>query len=340
MKKLNCFLLMLLALNITACKNSVVTSSEDFIQKLSIERTYSYLEEFQKIADANNNNRAVGSSGGIASTEFIVQNLEKLGLKPTIQEFTNSKGKLGKNVIVELDGLTDKITMVGAHYDSVEFGPGINDNATGVAVLLEIISQLKEQNIKGQNTLRFVFWDSEETYVEGSKFYVKQLSDIEKQKIAHYINVDMVGTKSPNILITDGDGSSWKDLEEKLLGDDKTEQEKNDNKQVFDNLKNAFPVQVKGAEKLESLYSSYLEKRNVSFQDDYLLSNSTDVYPFLGLVPTFGIVMTNEQEDESGASLYAPCYHQACDTIENVDKNSLKLALETISELLYEIAIK
>lgn len=324
----------------SSCKNNSNTTSETFVEHADIERTIAYLQEFQKIANNNNNNRAVGTPGGIASTEFIVKKLKEFGLEPIVQEFTNTKGNKGKNVIVEIKGSSDKVTMVGAHYDSVEFGPGINDNATGTAVLLEIISLLQSQKITPNHTLRFAFWDSEEIGVAGSKYYVSQLNETDKNNLAHYINVDMVGTKDPKLLITDGDGSSWKQLEEKMVASAETEEEKQTNQTIFENLKKTYPVQVKGAEKLEQIYSSYLQSKNIAFTDDYLLSNNTDVFPFLGITPTFGIVMTNEHLEDSGELLYAPCYHQACDTLDNVDKNSLQLALESISYLLFEIAIK
>ena len=339
MKKITLAFALLFQFSFFSCSTQPKENSSSLDQQVKIENAWNHLEAFQSIASKNNNNRAVGRPGGLASTEYIVKTLKSYGLNPIVQDFTNSKGAKGKNVIVEIKGKSDKVSMLGAHYDSVETGPGINDNATGVAIVLEIISTLTQHKVSPAHTLRFVFWDSEETGVEGSRFYVKELSSAEKSRLANYINVDMVGTKDPNILILDSDGSSWKRQEEIMLSTAETEEEKQERLALIEGLKNGFPKQVKGSEYLEKLYSNYLNSKNVAFEDDYILSNSTDVFPFIGMIPTIGIIMTNITEHK-GDSLYAPCYHLACDDINNVDKNSFRIALESISYLLYEVAIK
>ena len=340
MKKATLSLCVLGALAVHSCTKNPPHQPTDLISKVNVESTWKYLQEFQNIADKNNNNRSVGSTGGIASADYIFETLEKLGLTPSFQDFKNAKGKNGRNVIVEIKGKTDTVTMIGGHYDSVEFGPGINDNATGAAVILEIISQIKNQNVTPNNTLRFAFWDSEEETLGGSKYYVSQLSAADKQKLANYINVDMVGTKDPTILVLDGDGSSWDAQLKGLLESATTEEEKKSHQDIFDTLKKTYPAQAKGAEKLEKIYTDYLKDKNVKYKDDYLLSNNTDVFPFLGMTPTFGVVMTNEKEEPNGELLFAPCYHKLCDDIKNVDKTTLKLALESITHLIQEVAIK
>lgn len=323
-----------------SCKTGLSNDNKNLKENVSVNDTWKYLEEFQRIADNNGNNRAVGSPGGIASKNYIVNVLQSLGLEPVVQEFKNSNGKKGYNIIVEIKGKTNFVTMLGAHYDSVESGPGINDNATGTAVVLEIISKIVKEKTIPNHTLRFAFWDSEEHGVEGSKYYVDQLKKEDLSILKNYLNVDMVGTTNPNILITDGDGTSWESFKDKLLQNSETEDEKKYALGLLESMKTGFPVQVKGAEKLEKIFSDYLTVNNIAFEEDYTLSNSTDVFPFLGKVPTFGFIMMNEQQLESGENLYAPCYHQACDDIKNVDKTSLKIALESMSHLLNEIAIK
>ena len=339
MKKSISFLAVSLLL-LNSCKNNPTKESANFVNQLSIENTFSYLQDFQKIADENKGNRAVGTPGGIASSRYIVETLKKMGLNPVVQDFTNIKGQNGTNVIVEIKGQTDKVTMLGGHFDSVEFGPGINDNATGVAILLEMIAQITANKIVPKTTLRFAFWDSEEIQVGGSRYYVSKLSAQEKQQLVQYINIDMVGTKDPTALITDGDGSSWKNLEERFLENAKTDEEKNVAKQTIEALKKNYPKQVVGAEKLEKLYSDYLKTKNIEFKDDYLLSNNSDILPFLGVTPAIGIVMTNEKMDDAGELLYAPCYHKPCDNISNVDKKSLQIAMESIAYLLNEVGVK
>ena len=75
------------------------------------------------------------------------------------------------NVIAELPGSNDdNVVMAGAHLDSVPAGPGINDNGSGSAVLLEVAQQIAK--LKPENTLRFAWWGAEEEGLIGSTEYV------------------------------------------------------------------------------------------------------------------------------------------------------------------------
>lgn len=97
------------------------------------------------------------------------------------------------NVLAETaTGRDDNVIMVGAHLDGVPAGPGMNDNASGVAATLEVARQMAKTN-KVNNTVRFAFWGAEEIGLLGSDHYVSQLSEAERDDIALYINLDMVG---------------------------------------------------------------------------------------------------------------------------------------------------
>ena len=84
--------------------------------------------------------------------------------------------------------------MSGAHLDSVTSGPGINDNGSGSAALLETALQMAK--VKPVNTVRYAWWGAEESGLLGSTAYVADLSPAERDRIALYLNYDMVG--SPN----------------------------------------------------------------------------------------------------------------------------------------------
>ena len=103
-------------------------------------------------------------------------------------------------------GDDSNVVMAGAHLDSVQEGPGINDNGTGSAALLETAIQM--QRVKPTNTVRFAWWGAEEEGLLGSEYYVEQLSDEQTDDIALYLNFDMIG--SPNYFygVYDGDNSS------------------------------------------------------------------------------------------------------------------------------------
>ena len=110
------------------------------------------------------------------------------------------------NVIAEsTGGNPNNVVMAGAHLDSVIAGPGINDNGSGSAAILETAEQLAK--VKPRNKLRFAWWGAEEANLIGSTAYVNGLSQAEKDKIALYLNFDMVGSPNHVFFIYDGDNS-------------------------------------------------------------------------------------------------------------------------------------
>ena len=96
------------------------------------------------------------------------------------------------NVLAETrTGSEDDVVMLGAHLDGVPEGPGIHDNASGVAATLEVARQAAKAN-KGESKVRFALWGAEEIGLLGSEHYVSQLSDAEREAITLYTNLDMV----------------------------------------------------------------------------------------------------------------------------------------------------
>ncbi|MGH9175813.1 MAG: M28 family peptidase, partial [Vicinamibacterales bacterium] len=84
------------------------------------------------------------------------------------------------NVLAETpDGDPNNVIVIGAHLDSVNEGPGINDNGSGSAAILEIAEVFMEQEREPRNKLLFAWWGAEESGLLGSEYYVGQLSDDE-----------------------------------------------------------------------------------------------------------------------------------------------------------------
>jgi aminopeptidase S len=83
-----------------------------------------------------------------------------------------------------------RVVMAGGHLDSVPEGPGMNDNASGVAALLHVARRTAGR----ERPLRFAFWGAEEIGLVGSRRYVGDLSRAERRRIAAYVNLDMVGS--------------------------------------------------------------------------------------------------------------------------------------------------
>jgi len=125
----------------------------------------------------------------------------------TVTLQTRTEDRKSRNVIAQTrTGSTDDVVVVGAHLDSVPEGPGINDNGTGVAAVLETALQLgSEPDVT--NAVRFAFWGAEEVGLVGSTKYVESLSDEERLDIALYLNFDMLGSPNAGYLVFDGDDS-------------------------------------------------------------------------------------------------------------------------------------
>jgi Zn-dependent M28 family amino/carboxypeptidase len=117
---------------------------------------------------------------------------------------TASRGTVD-NVIAEA-GKGRRVVMAGAHLDSVPAGLGINDNASGVATLLEVADALGPHP---RGRTRIAFWAAEELGLVGSRHYVRTLPRERREEIAAYLNLDMVG--SPNAV-----PSVYSDADERL----------------------------------------------------------------------------------------------------------------------------
>ena len=112
------------------------------------------------------------------------------------------------NVIAERQGKnTNNVVMAGAHLDSEVLGPGINDNGSGSAAILE--TALMMAKVKPENTIRFAWWGAEESGLVGSTTYVASLSTAERDRIAMYMNYDMVGSPNYIFMVYDADQSSF-----------------------------------------------------------------------------------------------------------------------------------
>jgi hypothetical protein len=94
-----------------------------------------------------------------ASAAYLEAELRGLGLEPRTQRFELPQGAV-RNVEAELRGREERVVVLGAHYDSVAGSPGANDNASGVASLLELARALRGESLT--LALRFVFFVNEE----------------------------------------------------------------------------------------------------------------------------------------------------------------------------------
>lgn len=197
----------------------------------------------------------------------------------------------------------DQVVVVGAHLDSVTEGPGINDNGTGSAGILEIAKQLKSTKLTGklQRPVRFAFWGAEELGLLGSEHYVANLSQDELSTIYANLNFDMIGSPNYARFVYDGDGSD---------GD-------------------AGPA---GSDAIEKIFTGYFDSKKLAHEPT-AFDGRSDYGPFIEVgIPAGGLfsgaegVKTPEQVALYGGTAgvaYDKCYHQACDNMTNLNTNAL-----------------
>lgn len=221
------------------------------------------------------------------------------------------------NVLAEsTSGKDDNVIMVGAHLDSVNDGPGIQDNGSGSAAILEVAEQMAK--VKPRNKVRFAWWGAEESGLVGSDFYVFGLPEEQLNEIALYLNFDMIG--SPNFVrfIYDGDGS-------------------------------AFGLEgPEGSGVIEQFFEDYyahkgleFEPTEISFRSDYAAFFDSGI-PFGGLFTGAEGIKTPEQEAIYGGTAgeqYDPCYHLACDTFDNISLEVLDLNADAVAAATLQYAM-
>jgi hypothetical protein len=134
--------------------------------------------------------------------------------------------RITQNVFTETrDGDPNNVIMLGAHLDSVQAGPGINDDGSGTSLILEVKTALEKFRVK--NKVRFAWWGAEENGLLGSKYYTENLSTEEADNILAYLNFDMVGRGYFGVFDGDGNvhnltGPAGSDVIEKIFVEDMT----------------------------------------------------------------------------------------------------------------------
>jgi Zn-dependent M28 family amino/carboxypeptidase len=205
-------------------------------------------------------------------------------------------------------GDPDNVVMAGAHLDSVNAGEGINDNGSGSAALLEIAVQMEK--VHPTNKVRFAWWGAEESNLVGSTYYIANLPAAERQKIALYLNFDMVGSPNYVRFVYDGDNS-------------------------------AFPVGPgaaagpPGSGAIEALFHAHFAGKGLASAET-AFSGRSDYGPFIAAgvdIPSGGLFTGAEGiKTAAEAAIYGgtagvpydPCYHQECDDINNPSQQALE----------------
>ncbi len=213
-----------------------------------------------------------------------------------------------RNVIAQTKtGSPQNVVMAGGHLDSVPEGPGINDNGSGVAAVLETAVQLGSTP-SVNNAVRFGFWGAEELGIVGSKKYVASLNVDQLKDIALYLNFDMVGSPNPGYFTYDGDQSTQTGPGE------------------------SPPRVPEGSPGIERTFVDYLKSAGKTAEDIGFDGRSDyDGFTMAG-IPAGGLFSGAEEEmSPQQAALWGgkanapfdPNYHKPTDTLEHVDRTAM-----------------
>jgi Zn-dependent M28 family amino/carboxypeptidase len=243
------------------------------------------------------------------SYPLAMELIERGDLALQMNVATKTEKLVSHNVIAETKtGNPDNVVMIGSHLDGVDAGPGINDNGSGSAAILEVA--IKMQKVKSNNKLRFAWWSAEELGLVGSTKYVESLSVSEKTKIALYLNFDMIASKNYQLGVYDGDGSAHK-----TPGPD-------------------------GSAAIEQLFHMYYSLKGPA-SVEVPLNGRSDYAAFASAGIPVGGTFTGAEgtKTEEEAKLYGgkageaydACYHKACDTIDNISMEALEVNTDAIA---------
>jgi Zn-dependent M28 family amino/carboxypeptidase len=215
-----------------------------------------------------------------------------------------------RDVLAELPGSDpERVVMVGAHLDSVPTGPGLNDNGSGSATLLELARAMA--GTRPKPTIRFAWWGAEELGLVGSTRYVEELADAEVRRIALYLNLDMVASPNFARLVYDPAG--------------------------------APPGSAAVADVLTGWFASQrLASELVGF------GSRSDHAPFRAKGIPVGGLFSGAEGDKSRAQAagaggqagqpFDACYHQACDDLDNIDPTGLDQLADAAAHALATFA--
>jgi hypothetical protein len=220
-----------------------------FITFLGCKEDYTYNNKIKEdvafLSDDTLEGRETGTKGEQAAAAYIVERFNELDLQPKGTEgfyqsfsFKPKKGPHGEvdytnagedstitgtNVLAFIDNQAENTIIIGAHYDHLGYGSegslhrgdkeihnGADDNASGVAVMLDLAGKLKTANLS--NNYLFMAFSGEEMGLLGSNYFTKNAT-LDLSKANYMINMDMVGRlKQDNTLAVYGVGTSprWK----------------------------------------------------------------------------------------------------------------------------------
>lgn len=265
----------------------------------------------------------------VFSTDFATGVAIDAGASLSLSAETLSETVVTSNLIADLEGANpDNVVMAGAHLDSVQAGPGIQDNGSGSAAILTVaLAMAENKKFVPENSIRFAWWGAEESGLIGSTEYIFNpefgISDEDYAALALYLNFDMIA--SPNFIygVYDADESTYPAADFGVVVPD-------------------------GSTQLEDLFEAYYTSTDTPY-DDSAFSGRSDYQAFINVgIPASGlftgaeVIKTEEQAGIWGGTVgdqFDPCYHLACDTFDNVSFEALDTNVDAIGYAMFSVAL-
>ncbi|MET3984139.1 M28 family metallopeptidase [Streptomyces sp. PvR034] len=254
-------------------------------------------------------------TGGItqADGEKLVADLATAPVEVTLDVRELRENRKTYNVVAETKGGDANNTVfLGAHLDSVAAGPGINDNGSGSAGILQVAQRLASSQSKIKNKVKFAWWSAEEYGLLGSEAYVASLTPEQQKQIKLYLNFDMIASPNSAYFVYDGDDSD---------------------------ATGAGPGPA-GSAQLEKGITDFLDSKKVPHEGTDF-SGRSDYGPFIAVgIPSGGTftgaegIKTPEQAAKFGGTAgvaYDVNYHGKGDDITNIDQKALDINVDVIA---------
>ncbi|MEW1748893.1 M28 family peptidase [Streptomyces angustmyceticus] len=276
---------------------------------IDVAKVQAHLTELNAIATRNGGTRKSSGQGYRDSVAYAKAKLQAAGYTVTEQPCTSGCASgAGPNLIAEWpQGDAGNVYMFGSHLDSVGAGPGINDNGSGSAALLETALTLAQQHPTMAARVRFGWWTDEEQGLNGSDFYVNSLSSAERSKIKAYYNFDMIASLNGGYFINHLTSAAAQPM-----------------KAYWDSLGLQPEENTEGAGR----------------SDDYSFEQAG--IPTSGYAMGASARKTSAQAAKWGGTAnraYDSCYHQSCDTTSNINATGLNRSVDGIAATLWKVAV-
>ena len=166
---------------------SIAAQVRQVVEQADVSRVYGYEKAMFEF-----DSKFITQPGNMKAAEYIFNTLKSFGYEPEYQYFEPRAGIRSANVLATLKGTRDPnlLYVVSSHFDSVERGPGADDDTSGSAALLEAARIMAGKPMPA--TIVFAWFTGEEAGLLGSRYYVRQAVTSGAQIIGA-LNNDMVG---------------------------------------------------------------------------------------------------------------------------------------------------